>query len=192
MSDCKGRQLPKRPTTYKVTSNPDIPMNRNQESQGYFRVNGHNGLNENENELILAAEAALERAFRPEQHTVGCAVRAASGKIYVGVNIKACGYGPCAEPIALGAAFTAGEERITDVVAVRRRENSFGYRVVSPCGNCRQLLVDYAPEATVILMENEVLQKFTASDLLPGYYRTRWNERLINGTNGKDKSREEL
>lgn len=161
-------------------------MNRNLENVG--RVNEQNGkdaltVDETDQELIVAAEATLERAFRPEQHTVGCAVRTASGKIYVGVNIKACGYGPCAEPIALGAAFTAGEKLITEIVAVRRQESVSGYRVVSPCGNCRQLLVDYASAATVILMENEVIQKFIAVDLLPGYYRTRWNERL-NGSNG--------
>ena len=142
--------------------------------------------NKTDQELILAAEAALERAFRPEQHTVGCAVRVASGKIYVGVNIKACGYGPCAEPIALGAAFTAGEELIVEIVAVRRREGVSGYRVVSPCGNCRQLLVDYAPSAIVLLQEDDAVQRVTAADLLPGYYRTRWNERLLqsNGVNG--------
>jgi cytidine deaminase len=161
-------------------------MNRNQYSQGNFRENGHDGVSEIEKELILAAEAALDRAFRPEQHTVGCAVRVASGEIYCGVNIKACGYGPCAEPIALGAAFTAGKEAITHVVAVRRREHAPGYRVVSPCGNCRQLLVDYAPSAMVLLAENDGIQRFTATDLLPGYYRTRWNERLpkVNGSNG--------
>jgi cytidine deaminase len=146
--------------------------------------------NKTDQELILAAEAALERAFRPEQHTVGCAVRVASGKIYVGVNIKACGYGPCAEPIALGAAFTAGEELIVEIVAVRRREGVSGYRVVSPCGNCRQLLVDYAPSAIVLLQEDDAVQRVTAADLLPGYYRTRWNERLlqVNAVNGSHRT----
>lgn len=132
-------------------------------------------------ELLAAAEAALERAFRAQQHTVGCAVQAGSGKIYGGVNIKACGYGPCAEPIALGAAFTAGEHAITGIVAVRRKERGDGYRIVSPCGNCRQLLVDYAPEALVIYAEHGEMKSARAVDLLPGYYRTRWNERLANG-----------
>jgi cytidine deaminase len=133
-------------------------------------------------ELIAAAEAALQRAFRQQQHTVGCAVRTGSGRIYAGVNIKACGYGPCAEPIALGAAFTAGESVITGIVAVRRKEAGEGFRVVSPCGNCRQLLVDYAPDATVVYADNGELKSARAVELLPGYYRTRWNERLANGT----------
>ena len=142
--------------------------------------NGNHRMPLNAEELVAAAESALQRAFRPEQHTVGCAVQAGSGKIYAGVNIKACGYGPCAEPIALGAAFTAGEHVITGIVAVRRKERGEGFRIVSPCGNCRQLLVDYAPHAWVIYIEGHEVKHARATDLLPGYYRTRWNERLGN------------
>jgi len=143
--------------------------------------NGSHRILLNAEELVAAAEAALHRAFRPQQHTVACAVHAGSGKIYAGVNIKACGYGPCAEPIALGAAFTAGEHAITGIVAVRRKERGDGYRIVSPCGNCRQLLVDYAPNAVVLYAEHGAVKTARAVDLLPGYYRTRWNERLENG-----------
>ena len=135
----------------------------------------------NVEDLVAAAEAALQRAFRPEQHTVGCAVQAGSGRIYAGVNIKACAYGPCAEPIALGAAFTAGEHVITGIVAVRRRERGDGFRIVSPCGNCRQMLVDYAPHAWVIYIEGGEVKYTRDTDLLPGYYRTRWNERQGSG-----------
>ena len=156
-------------------------MTRDHHRNGLEGLNGSRLLPLDEGALIDAAEAALRRAFRPEQHTVGCAVLAASGRIYAGVNIKACGYGPCAEPIALGAAFTAGERGILGVVAVRRTENGEGFRVVSPCGNCRQLLVDYAPQALVILAEGGAVKRATASDLLPGYYRTRWNERESTG-----------
>ena len=70
---------------------------------------------------------------------------------------------------------------ITGIVAVRRKENGDGFRIVSPCGNCRQLLVDYAPEAIVLYAEPGELKMTRAMDLLPGYYRTRWNERLLNG-----------
>lgn len=144
---------------------------------GTDELNGNHRAPLNLEELVAAAEAALQRAFRPQQHTVGCAVQAASGKIYAGVNIKACGYGPCAEPIALGAAFTAGEHVITGIVAVRWKERGDGFRIVSPCGNCRQLLVDYAPHAWVIFVEGSEVKRARAVDLLPGYYRTRWNER---------------
>lgn len=125
-------------------------------------------LNERDQQLIAAAREVLDRSYRPVRHTVGAAVRAGSGRIYTGVNVEACGYGPCAEPIAVGAAFSNGEQGIEAIVAVRKRGDA--YPVISPCGNCRQLLVDYAPDATVILAVDGKTVKARALDLLPGPY----------------------
>jgi cytidine deaminase len=41
---------------------------------------------------------------------------------------------------------------------------------MSPCGNCRQLLLDYAPGLMVILAVDGVVKKAAARDLLPGPY----------------------
>jgi len=125
-------------------------------------------------ELIEAARDVLRRNYRPVRHTVGAAVRCASGKIYAGVNVEACGYGPCAEPIAIGAAFSNGERELCAMVAVQKRGEE--YPVLSPCGNCRQLLLDYAPEATVILRDNEQIVKAIIRDLLPGAYLSGFGE----------------
>lgn len=119
--------------------------------------------------LIEAAGETLGRNFHPVRHTVGAAVLCQSGKVYTGVNIESCGYGPCAEPIALGAALTSGEREILAVVAVARGGD--GTTVLSPCGNCRQLLSDYAPEAMVIYSDGGRVLKARAKDLLPGAYR---------------------
>ena len=119
-------------------------------------------------ELIAAAQETLRRNYTPVRHTVAAAARMASGRIFTGINIEACAYGPCAEPIALGAAFTAGERTIVSIVAVNQQ---FGdYPVLSPCGNCRQLLYDYQPDAWVIFMENGKVRKAQAHELLPGAY----------------------
>jgi cytidine deaminase len=119
-------------------------------------------------ELIEAARDVLRRTYRWGRHTVGAAVRGASGAIYRGVNVEACGYGPCAEPIALGAAISNGEETFTTIVAVHRRGDvDF---VISPCGNCRQLIIDYAPTAMVIFRDGERVVKALATELLPGAY----------------------
>ena len=131
-------------------------------------------LDESDRELIAAARDCLERNFTPGCHTVGCAVRMASGKVYCGVNVEACGYGPCAEPIAVGAAFTAGEREIAAIVAVCRGGEE--YAVVSPCGNCRQLVLDYSPEAMVIFDLDGEAVKATARELLPGAYRSNFRE----------------
>lgn len=125
-------------------------------------------LDAEDQKLIDAAREALRENYHPVRHTVGAAVRCSSGRIYTGINVEACGYGPCAEPIAIGAAFTHGERQILAIVAVYKRGNE--YPVLSPCGNCRQLLVDYAPEAMVIFRYEGRVAKAQAQDLLPGAY----------------------
>jgi cytidine deaminase len=125
-------------------------------------------------ELIAAASEVLRRCYRKGRHTVGAAVLCPSGKVYTGVNVEACGYGPCAEPVAIGAAFSQGEQLISAVVAVKRK----GRRIVvlSPCGNCRQLVFDYSPKAMVLYSQSGRLHKATVSELLPGAYRTKFDE----------------
>jgi cytidine deaminase len=126
--------------------------------------------------LIAAASEVLARCYRAGRHTVGAAVLCPSGKIYVGVNVEACGYGPCAEPIAIGAAFSSGEEEISAIVAVKKRKRDGKFAVLSPCGNCRQLIFDYSPDAMVIHSLNGHPHKATAAELLPGAYRTKFDE----------------
>ncbi len=121
-------------------------------------------------ELIAAAEDVLRRNHHPDRHSVGAAVRCESGRIHVGINVEACGYGPCAEPIAIGAAFATGERQIKAIVAVAKRNRRF--IVIPPCGNCRQLLVDYSPRAMVILPGRTSAGKATAASLLPVRYRS--------------------
>jgi cytidine deaminase len=120
-------------------------------------------------ELIQAAADVIRRNYAAERHQVGAAVRCASGRVYVGVNVESCGYGPCAEPVAIGAAISAGEREIVAIVAVYGGDERSP--VLSPCGNCRQMLVDYAPNAIVILEQDGRLVKASASSLLPAAYR---------------------
>ena len=127
----------------------------------------HLPLTPEDEELIEAARETLRRAFRSGRHGVAAAVRCESGRVYTGVNIEGI-HGPCAEPIALGAAFTNGERVITTMVAVCKRTD--GYPVLSPCGNCRQMLLDYSPDANVILLDGGVLVKARVRDLLPGAF----------------------
>jgi cytidine deaminase len=65
-------------------------------------------IDKQDEQLVEAATAVLRKNYTDERHTVGAAVRCGSLQIYAGVNIESCGYGPCAEPIALGAAICAG------------------------------------------------------------------------------------
>ena len=118
--------------------------------------------------LIDAATEVLRKNYHAVRHSVGAAVLCASGRIYTGVNVESSGHGVCAEPIALGAALTNGERSILAVVAVCKRGGR--YTVLSPCGNCRQMLLDYAPEADVIYMCAHAPASAKVKELLPGAY----------------------
>jgi len=120
--------------------------------------------------LIAAARQTLLRVYNSPRHTVGAAVLTESGKVYTGVNVESVGAGPCAEPVALGAAISAGERRFKTIVAVGGEEEPGG--VLNPCGNCRQMMIDYAPDMRVIICDDQgALVKVRARDLLPFAYR---------------------
>jgi cytidine deaminase len=127
-----------------------------------------------DHKLVQAAVDVVGQNFRDERHTVGAAVLCASGKIYAGVNVEACGYGPCAEPIAIGTAISQGEREFLVMVAVGGWDTR--YPLLPPCGNCRQLLWDYAPQAMVLLHKEGRMIKVGIGDLLPMAYRTFYDE----------------
>lgn len=120
--------------------------------------------------LIAAARQTLLRAYHQTRHTVGAAVLTESGRVYTGVNVESAGAGPCAEPVALGTAISAGERQLKTIVAVGGWDEP-GY-VLNPCGNCRQMMIDYAPDMMVIVGDQHgTLYKVRARDLLPFAYR---------------------
>ncbi len=125
-------------------------------------------LNSEDQKVISAAIEVIRRNYDGIHHSVGAAVLCSSGKIYPGVNVESCGYGPCAEPIALGAALSSGERDFLTIVAIDGGHP--GYPVMPPCGNCRQLLLDYAPDAMVILNYKNKLVKVKVTELLPAPY----------------------
>jgi|SRR3990172_1106077 len=127
-------------------------------------------LDAGDRELVEAARDALRRNYTPGRHTVAAAVLCSSGKIYTGINVEATGYGPCAEPIAVGAALTQGERTLRAIVAVSKDADALP--ILSPCGNCRQLILDYAPDAWVLIDLGGEERKARAHDLLPGAYRS--------------------
>ena len=119
-------------------------------------------------ELIQAAREAIGRNYDGVHFnfTVGAAVRCGDGSVYTGVNVYSI-HGACAEQVALGAALTVGEREFTDIVAVRGPE---GAELLPPCGNCRQLLSDYAPGCQVIVPTPAGPRKVPAKELLPFAY----------------------
>lgn len=125
-------------------------------------------LNDSDYALISLAQNTIQMNYDDENynHTVGAAVRCKSGKIYVGVNVYSL-HGACAEQIAIGTAITNGERAFETIVAVRGKR---GEEIIPPCGNCRQLLCDYAPMCEVIIVVNGKTKKVCAKELQPFAY----------------------
>jgi len=113
-------------------------------------------------DLIHAAKEAIRQRFNYPTHSVGAAIQTASGKVYIGVNIRAQKMDLCAEWIPLGQAIMDGEE-IAMGVAVRYFEDGT-HEVYAPCAQCRELYLTFAPEAKLVISEEETKQ---AKELLP-------------------------
>ena len=115
-------------------------------------------------ELILQARAVIAARYRPDWHHVGAALLTRSGAVFSAVHIEAYvgRVTVCAEAVAVGMAATAGDTDIQAAVAVYHDG-----RIVSPCGMCRELLADYAPNCIVIVGEREAIP---VSELIPLKY----------------------
>lgn len=118
-------------------------------------------------DLLKAAWRAFDNAYVPYSgFAVGAALRGENGEIYAGANVENASYGltRCAEQSAVQAMVTAGERRFSEAVVV-----SDAPEPASPCGACRQVLFEFAPEATVHLVNRTgELRRFTVRELLPG------------------------
>ena len=123
-------------------------------------------ITEKDMELIEIGLQVLKSNFDDGiyNHTVGCALLCKNGNIYKGVNCDGI-HGSCAEYITMGIAISNGEREFDTIVAVHDKQDKY---VISPCGNCRQMLFEYCPDIKVILNDgNGNLIKVKAKDLLP-------------------------
>lgn len=114
--------------------------------------------------LIQAAISASTRAYAPySNYAVGAALRAADGTVFTGCNVENAAYPACicAERTALVKAVSEGERRF-DMLAVVTRNGG------SPCGVCRQMLYEFAPDLRVIIadLDGRVHHDVSLSDLL--------------------------
>jgi cytidine deaminase len=126
--------------------------------------------------LIDAAREVLLLHYRPFWHTVAAAIRSKDGHVWTGVHLGATvgRLSICAEPVALGRAILEGDGTIDTIVAVRHPKPEESLReiaIVPPCGACRDLLMDHAPDALVILPAGAGAEKRSVRDLLPRPYR---------------------
>jgi cytidine deaminase len=97
-----------------------------------------------EEELVARARAAASRAYAPySRFEVGCAVESADGEVVTGANMENACYrlGVCAEQSALTAAQHAfGLDQVARIAVV----GGDGDMVCTPCGGCRQAILEAA------------------------------------------------
>jgi cytidine deaminase len=123
----------------------------------------------NRDELIKAAIDVRQRAYaRYSNFLVGASILGGDGRIYTGCNVENASFGLtiCAERAAVFNAVAAGQRRF-ELLAIATAGGA------SPCGACRQVLVEFAPELTVLLIDVDrpaSVVETNIRDLLPGAF----------------------
>ena len=130
-------------------------------------------------ELLRTAEELMAGDWVDCRHQVSTALRAADGRIYTGVHLEgSCRRSSiCAEGVAMGAA-RAGLDpgamlSIEAMVSVQIKPAD-QFRIIAPCGVCRELISDYSPDTRVWLTSDAGIHAMAALDLLPCKTRRTW------------------
>ncbi|MDP2808057.1 MAG: cytidine deaminase [bacterium] len=116
-------------------------------------------------ELIIAAREAKQKAYAPySKFKVGAALLAKSGTIYTGCNVENASYGLtcCAERNAVFEAVGRGERKFIAIAI-----SSDSPEPTAPCGACRQVLYEFAPEMEVIMAGKKGVKRISLNKLLP-------------------------
>lgn len=118
-------------------------------------------MNPADRKLYDLAVSVAERAYAPySKFLVGAAVGARDGRVFEGVNVENAAYplGVCAEKSAIVKAVSEGC-RPGDLEAIGI--------TASPCGGCRQWLVEFRLERVVYLDNEGAVVSATPRELLP-------------------------
>lgn len=109
----------------------------------------------NHKELLEAAKKGKEFSYAPYSgFHVGAALLCKSGRVYTGANVEntssclTC----CAERVALFKAVTDGEKEFVAVAITSDSSDD----VTTPCGPCRQALMEFSPEMDVIMSNSKL------------------------------------
>jgi cytidine deaminase len=115
-------------------------------------------------ELVARAVSAQEFAYAPySNYPVGAALLTRSGRVYQGANVENATYSltVCAERTAMVKAVSEGEREFEAIAVVTLNGGS-------PCGPCRQVLREFAPNLTVYIANAQGNYRQTSvAELLP-------------------------
>ena len=121
------------------------------------------------NLLVDMALKARARAYAPySRFKVGAALLLKNGEYVLGCNVENASYGlcNCAERTALFKAYSEGytKDDIVAIAIVGQTDDP-----ISPCGACRQVMVELLKMDTPVILSNlkKDIKEFKVSDLLP-------------------------
>lgn len=123
-------------------------------------------------QLKSAALQARTRAYAPySRFQVGAALLTQSGEIFSGCNVENASFGItiCAERVTISSAVAAGHRRFKAIAVC-------AHPLASPCGSCRQFIVEFGEDIEVLSFDAEAPDKelrWTSAALLPNLFRLR-------------------
>jgi len=126
-----------------------------------------------EDELVALARAAARKAYAPySRFHVGCAVESADGEVVTGANMENACYrlGLCAEQSALTAAqHQFGLDKVARIAVVGGSDAT----VCTPCGGCRQAILEAAQlsgrDVAILCASGDgsAVERYVISELIP-------------------------
>lgn len=137
-------------------------------------------LTDDERRAIEAAQQATAGSYAPYSHfSVGAAALLADGNIVIGSNQENAAFpsGICAERCAIFQAGAAHPDTPVSLLAIaaRKSDGCFTTLPITPCGACRQVLIEtehrYGRPVTVLLYgEKEIYRLSSTYHLLPLHF----------------------
>jgi cytidine deaminase len=115
--------------------------------------------------LLEVAEKIMPNAYSPYSNIkIGAALLTVDGEVITGVNIENSSFGltVCAERNAIFNAVSQGKKDFIALAIVANNEI-----VGSPCGACRQVIAEFAPDLPIIFKNPKEIKETTLQKLLP-------------------------
>ena len=119
--------------------------------------------NSEDQALLQLARDAMARSYSPYSHfPVGAALRSTDGQVFLGCNIENASFGltNCAERTAVFKAVSEGVCSF-DTIAIAAKGKAW------PCGACRQVLNEFAPDIRVMITWDDHVEEKMLKELLP-------------------------